>query len=248
MEENLTIPAAVVLAGGFGTRLRGVLTDLPKPMAPVRGRPFVEWIIRCLQAQGVQDFVLSTGYLAEKISSHFEHGSPAQTCVRCVQERSPLGTAGGFVHAVTQSALRPASWLVCNGDSAVVAPLRPAFAALDDPSIDGVIVSVWQADAARYGSLDFDEDGLLRGFVEKRPGPAWINAGIYLFRAALLAEFPERQPLSFEVDVFPALLAAGKRFRVVRTEGDFLDIGIPESLSLADAFIGSHAALFQLDE
>jgi len=239
-------PAAVVLAGGFGTRLRGVLSDLPKPMAPVLGRPFVEWIILSLRAAGVNDFVLSTGYLAEKIASHFEHQCPPGTRVQCIEEDSPLGTAGGFIHAATSSGLHPTVWLVCNGDSAFSAPLEPAFAAMADPFTDGVVLSLWQNDASRYGSLDIAADDLLRGFVEKRPGAAWINAGVYLFRSSLLSEFPTSRPLSFEVDVFPHLLASGKRFRVVRIEGNFLDIGLPESLALADGFIEANAAAFQV--
>ncbi|MDX6767762.1 MAG: nucleotidyltransferase family protein [Candidatus Methylacidiphilales bacterium] len=229
--------ATVILAGGFGTRLQGVLKDLPKPMAPVEGRPFVEWIARALHHQGIRDFVLSTGYLAHKVEEHFHDGILPQARFVCVAESSPLGTAGGFLHAAAQSGFHPGSWLVCNGDSLVAAPLDPLLSLFADPEVDAGVLALWQEDASRYGSLDTDTEGRLRGFREKKPGAAWINAGVYLFRSALLMEFPTKNPLSFETEVFPGLIASGKNIRVARVEGEFLDIGLPESLARAGAFI-----------
>src|SRR4051812_23943954 len=90
---------AVVLAGGFGTRIRHLLGDLPKPMAPVNGRPFVEWVVRYLAAQGIRHVILSTGYLAETVEKHFLSQPVAGVKVVCVPETTPLGTAGGFLNA-----------------------------------------------------------------------------------------------------------------------------------------------------
>ena len=237
--EPMTRPmtAAVILAGGFGTRLQGVLENLPKPMAPVAGRPFIEWIVAALHASGIERVALSTGYLAEKVADHFSQETLPGGEIVCVPEESPLGTAGGFLNAAAKSGFHPESWLVCNGDSLVAAPLYRLFSAFSDRAVDVAVMALWQEDASRYGSLDIAPDGRLRGFMEKRPGQAWINAGVYLFRSELLEGFPSRRPLSFETDVFPGLLAAGKCIRAVKAEGDFLDIGLPESLGMAPEFV-----------
>src|ERR1051325_9263224 len=90
---------AVELAGGFGTRIKHLLGDIPKPMAPVAGKPFLEWVIRYLAKQGINKVVLSTGHLAEVIKKHFQDSPVTGVTVKCVRETTPLGTAGGFLHA-----------------------------------------------------------------------------------------------------------------------------------------------------
>lgn len=237
---------ATVMAGGFGTRLQGVLKDLPKPMAPVAGKPFLEWVLRYLRRQGVSSSILSTGYLAETISSYFESNPPAAMECQCAPETSPLGTAGGFLNAVNQTDLEnpPLAWLVLNGDSLALADLGPLFAQLEDPKVDGAVLSVWMEDASRYGSLQVSSDDRLESFLEKRPGASWINAGVYLIRHSLIERFPQKAPLSWETDVFPTLLSEGAHFSVVRQSAAFIDIGLPESLAQADDFVRQHESAF----
>ena len=94
---------SVILAGGLGTRLRGVLTAIPKPMAPVEGNPFLEWVVRWLAASGVRSATLATGYRAGTIEAHFAGRTVAGLAIDCVREDRPLGTAGGFLNAVRGS-------------------------------------------------------------------------------------------------------------------------------------------------
>lgn len=238
--------AAVILAGGFGTRIRHLLADLPKPMAPVAGRPFVEWVARFLARQGVTRLVLSTGYRAETIAEHFaRHPLPGVSIV-CAPETEPLGTGGGVIQAAGGlGGPTPRLWLVLNGDSLAFADLAAARAPLlADPGVAGVIVGRYLADAGRFGTLDTNDEGRLLRFAEKRPGSGVINTGIYLLRHELLAEFPAQRPLSIEQDVFPTLLARGHRLQVVTTDAAFLDIGTPESLPEAEGFVREHASEF----
>jgi len=107
---------------------------------------------------------------------------------------------------------------------------------------DGVILGREVDDASRYGSLRTNEQGRLLAFQEKRPGKALINAGVYLFGESLLERFPNRTPLSLEVDVFPALIQADMNLHVHPVAGDFLDIGTPQDLQRAGRFIESHRA------
>jgi len=237
--------AAVILAGGFGTRIKHLLGDLPKPMASVNGRPFIKWIVRWLAAQKIQNVILSTGYLSETIERHFQSQPVAGVKVTCVPETMPLGTAGGFLNAVHQSKINSSAWFLLNGDTLAFANLADATNQLRDESIAGVIFGREVADTSRYGSLIADSTGKLAGFAEKRPGQGVVSTGIYLFRDSLLKNFPAQIPLSLEQQVFPALTAAGVSLKVLRMNAPFLDIGTPDTLCEADAFIRQNIAQFQ---
>lgn len=237
--------AAVVLAGGLGTRLRGVLPDLPKPMAPVAGRPFVEWVVRYLAAQGVRDVLVSTGYKADAFTSHFSQLQvPGIERLLCVAESAPLGTAGAFEFSARMSRWQPQRWLVLNGDSLLLCDLEPLMTA----DADVAILARWMEDASRYGSLEIAPDQHLVRFREKQPGSGWINGGVYSLTADFAASFPASRPLSWETEVFPSFLASGGRVRAVPADGPFLDIGLPETLAQAAAFIRAQGRFFEASE
>jgi NDP-sugar pyrophosphorylase family protein len=236
---------AVVLAGGFGKRIQHLLPDLPKPMAPVSGRPFLEWVVRYLAAQKIQRVILSTGHLAEAVEKHFLSPPVKNVQVRCVRETNPLGTAGGFLNAIRDAKDQPSAWLVLNGDSLAPAQLDTMFGSLDESGTTGAILGVRVADAARFGTISQNERGELAGFSEKRPGAGVINAGAYLFHPSAVEQFQRKTPLSFETDVFPELIARGARLKVCVTNAPFLDIGTPESLPLAEEFIRRNANAFE---
>jgi NDP-sugar pyrophosphorylase family protein len=238
----------VILAGGCGTRLSRVLPNLPKPMAPAAGRPFVEWIIRHLAHGGFRRVLISTGHLAHAIEDHFAGSAVAGVEVRCIGEESPLGTAGAFLHVAARSGLAPTAWLVLNGDSLTFVDWPALVARLDRSPVDGVVVARWTEYAGRFGRLEVDEHQRLRVFDEKhadKQGGALINAGIYLLRDRLLADCPPQRPLAFEQDLFPAWLDAGRHLEIHPVETDFLDIGTEETLPQADAFIRNHRGCFR---
>jgi D-glycero-alpha-D-manno-heptose 1-phosphate guanylyltransferase len=233
---------AVILAGGKGTRVQHLLSDLPKPMAPAAGRPFLEWVVRFLARQGVSDITISTGYRAETIARHFDHTPIPGVSVRCTPEREPMGTAGGFLNALPASHGHSSRWLVCNGDSLVLTDLHAMQRAANDA--EAVLLGVETADCSRYGTLTVDSDGKLLRFAEKRPGRGLISAGVYLFMEGVPDRFPARRPLSFEHDVFPALLMAGARVAVTAADAPFLDIGTQETLLQAGDFVSSNPGYF----
>jgi NDP-sugar pyrophosphorylase family protein len=244
MSLKLSQTVAVVLAGGFGTRVAHLLTGVPKPMAPVAGRPFLEWVVRRLARQGIPKVLLSTGHLTEVVERHFQPQPVAGVVTRCFPETRPLGTGGGFLNAVRLSGEKPEAWLVLNGDSLVFADLTLAAAELSNPAVAGVVIGCSVADASRYGTLAIGPASELRGFTEKRPGRGVINAGIYLLRDSLIRQFPGTLPLSFEQEVFPQLIARGALLKVCAVETPFLDIGTPESLRQAESFVEANRAQF----
>jgi D-glycero-alpha-D-manno-heptose 1-phosphate guanylyltransferase len=240
-----SFPLTVILAGGLGTRLRRVLPYLPKALAPVAGRPFLEWVLRFLHSQGVRRAVLSAGYLGNQIDEFSKRLHIPGFEITCVHEPAPLGTAGALIHALAKLEGVTGNVLVCNGDSLALGDLNPLTRALADPLTGAAVFAVPVAEALHYGTLDVDADGTLRGFSEKRPGAGLVNAGIYLLRRSTVTRFPNAAPLSFEYDVFPSLVGQGVRVKVVPCDCPFLDIGREVSLAQADSFVEEHMEWFQ---
>lgn len=241
----LDAPACIILAGGLGTRLRTVLSDRPKPMAMVAGRPFLEWVLLSLAARGVLNTTISAGYQGSAIVNYV-NGIPAlpgcTTTVVC--EPRPLGTGGAILHAARQSASTEKSWLICNGDSLILASLQPLLEAIHDPLVDGAVMGVRVSNNSRFGSIVVDADHCLSGFADGTGSSGLINAGLYLFKSHVVEGFGPKVPLSLEKEVLPELIGNGRRIRVVATTAPFIDIGIPESLKSADAFVSRHAGHF----
>lgn len=244
LDEQKKNCVAVVLVGGMGTRIRHLLPDLPKPLAPVFGRPFLEWVLRFISKQRLTNVVLSTGYLAEKIEFFVKNADFKCLDLQCVEEALPLGTAGGVLNAIDSCKYEFETVLVLNGDSLVLTDLAPMFGCLKEGLVDVAMLGVKVADAARYGTLDVSGDNFLLGFKEKQPGMGLINAGVYLFRGQILDVLPRGEAISFEIDIFPKLLANGVGIKVIEVEASFIDIGTEKSLLGANEFIKTHINFF----
>jgi D-glycero-alpha-D-manno-heptose 1-phosphate guanylyltransferase len=233
--------SAIILVGGEGRRLSAVAPGKPKPLVEVAGQPFLHWVTRWVEAQGERHIVLAACHMADQVEAWAAaEGKARPSCKFSVTlEPSLLGTGGGLVYAASQY---PDDHYLClNGDSATFVSLKPAQDWLkSDPTLNGVIIAKELDDASRFGSLDIGADGLLKGFREKQAGAGWINAGIYLLKASLLAMEPK--PMSIEFDCFPRWLADGARIGVLAAKADFLDIGTPETLAKASAFIETNRA------
>jgi D-glycero-alpha-D-manno-heptose 1-phosphate guanylyltransferase len=227
--------AALLLAGGQGTRIRALHPDVPKPMIPCRGRPFLEWVVRHLRRQGLNRFVISLGHLAPIAEAYFRQRPADGAVIETVREPTPLGTGGGCRFA--WDAVGNSDVLVANADSLLLADLCPAWEVFSRPEVDGVVLGLPQEDASCYGTLVTGPAGRLLSFQEKRPGPGLVNAGVYLLKKRLRPTLPAQTPQSMERDVFPRWLAAGMDLRVVACSAPFIDIGTPESLRGAEEFL-----------
>ena len=220
---------AVVLAGGFGTRLRAVVPDLPKPMAPVAGRPFLEILLSMLARKGVQRAVLSLGYQADLIVHHFG-GRYAGIELVSEIETEPLGTGGALRAALSRCESDAA--LVVNGDTFLDLELD-ALAARWLRRRAPLIVGRAVEDTARFGRLDVSGDALLGFAARGAGGPGVINMGHYVLPTALF-EGQGALPKSFSFEAgFLALRARELGFEIFVTEGLFIDIGVPEDYARA---------------
>jgi D-glycero-alpha-D-manno-heptose 1-phosphate guanylyltransferase len=229
---------AIVLAGGAGVRVQHLYPDLPKPLIPVGGRPFLEWVCRFWVRLGIRHFVISLGYKAEVAERQIAGWNWPGIEITCVKEETPLGT-GGAVRFATASVPDAAPLVVINGDSLALGPIAqvwPRWRAADSAAI---VIAVAVEDASRYGTLRIAPGGRLLSFEEKRPGRGWVSSGTYLLSKQTLSCFPPKSPLSMEYDVFPRL-AEESKLHAFCMNGDFLDIGTPESLEKAESFIHHH--------
>lgn len=213
----------VVLAGGFGTRLQSAVGDVPKPLAPVSGRPYLDYLIDSWLEQGVTDMTFMLHHQHELIQ-HFlaeKQSMPgfASCAVHVLVEDQPLGTGGAVAYAVRAGHLGE-SFLVANADTW----LGSGVAAL--AARPGAIGIVAVDDAGRYGRVETKGDRVT-AFREKTPEPGggWINAGLCHLRAVDFAAWDGR-PMSLEQDVFPALVQQS-RLSAVPLDTQFIDIGIP---------------------
>lgn len=223
---------AIVLAGGFGTRLRQVVSNVPKPMAPVAGRPFLEILLGSLARKGFERVILSLGFMSQKISDHF--GTQfAGMDIAYVVESTPLGTGGAIrlaFEACTQDHV-----FVFNGDTYLdleVQSLEQRWQEKTHP----IVVGRQVPDTLRYGRLIVD-GVCITGFAEKGiSGPGLINAGCYVLAIDALARFPLNHPFSIETDYLVPEVARAT-VEIFETEGVFIDIGIPEDYARAQVLL-----------
>ena len=224
---------AIVLAGGLGTRLRSVVSDLPKCMAPVSGEPFLSYVLEWLGRYGVSRVILSVGYLKEAVMdwvSAREYPFEVSFAV----EEEPLGTGGAIRFALSKC--RERKVIVVNGDTFFPVDL-------DAIPFDSRITVALKPmkDFDRYGAVTITPNGTVAAFHEKEPvKEGLINGGVYALNGLDLSSFPEK--FSFEKDVLEPMSAKGKVGGWV-SDRYFLDIGVPEDYARAQTELPQYRAV-----
>lgn len=221
---------AIILAGGLGSRLKAAVPDVPKPMAPINGRPFLEYLLDYWAGQGVDRFVLSVGYKREIIEEHFavrHKGIEVDYAV----ENQPRGTGGGLLLAL-KHLRRSGTFLILNGDTFFEVDLAPMRRYHQGKQAE-VTIALREVDAnSRYASVEIDKDGKITAFDNRArtSGRALINGGVYLAEKSAFADMllESDEPVSIEDQLYPRMLAAGRRMYGFQSSGRFIDIGIPD--------------------
>jgi NDP-sugar pyrophosphorylase family protein len=220
------VATLIVLAGGFGTRLRSVVSDVPKPLAPVHGKSFLEHLIQQWKCDGVTEIILLLHYQADMVLDLVEKmkidGRLGNMRIRSITEPVPLGTGGAINHALRTLKIST-SFLVTNADTWLSRGVRAM-----QGTKPGTIGVVKVANTERYGSVILRGDSLV-SFQEKQysSGPGWINAGLYHLSPEIFSEWSKGRAFSLEQELFP-MLAKNGSLCSERLGGDFIDIGIPE--------------------
>lgn len=223
---------AFILAGGQGTRVAPLLGQLPKVLAPIAGRPFIEYLLAQTRSAGFGEVVILTGVGADAVEDYIKR-MPAPVAVHHSREAEPMGTAGAVRLAVERF---PAErYLVMNGDTFVAVALQDVLrwhVRQEHPSCTMVVAMV--DDASRFGTVEMADANLITAFVEKAStGRGWVNAGVYVIDAPLVQRIAAERSGSLEIELFPAL--AGQQLRGYTTDAEFIDIGAPEAYAAATA-------------
>jgi D-glycero-alpha-D-manno-heptose 1-phosphate guanylyltransferase len=229
---------AALLVGGLGTRLRPVIADRPKALAELHGRPFLTYLLDHLHDQGVRDAVLCTGHLADMIEETL--GDRYRSVrLRYSRELDPLGTGGALRLALPGLASDPV--LVLNGDSFIPFDLAAHLRFFSERRAEAAMLLARVEDVRRFGQVATDDQDRVTRFVEKGSQTIsnWINAGVYLLRRRILRAIPPDVPHSLEREILPALV--GKGLFGQPHDGEFIDIGTPESFSQGHGYFAGIA-------
>ena len=225
---------AIILAGGLGTRLRSVVSGVPKALAQVNGRPFVAYLLDALATQGFSRVILATGYLGEMVEAVLGDRWHDMHLVYS-REPQPLGTGGAVVLAAQH--VHGAACFVLNGDTYLHLDYTDFDSCAQQSNLPLAMALANVPETTRYGAVEVDGDRVV-GFAEKRrSGPGYINAGAYRIECNLVAGQPAGAALSFERDVLRPAAKRGGILAYTQTRG-FIDIGVPEDFARAQRLLG----------
>ncbi len=223
---------AIVLVGGFGTRLRPLTLRTPKQMLPLVDRPMIEWVAGWLGDNGITEVVLALGYRPEAFVDAYPEHRCAGVAMRYAVEPEPLDTAGAIRFAALEAGLDQSSepFVVVNGDVITDLDLRKLIDLHRRVGAEGTIALTPVDDPSRYGVVPIEDDGRVRAFIEKPPrdeAPSnWINAGSYVLEPSVLGRIASGRKVSIEREVFPAMVAEGALY-AVQSEAYWIDAGTP---------------------
>lgn len=239
--SDLALTSAIVLAGGLGTRLRDAVPDLPKPMAPINGRPFLELLLDYWIGQGIREFILSVGYKHDHITGHFgEHYGEAS--IKYAIERTPLGTGGGLLLAAAQRT-SDTPVLILNGDTFFAVSLERISEFHQSKNSDWTFALFQTDEAARYMGMQVAGDGRIESLRSGAAGQAGLlaNGGVYIAspRALHGCGYKAGDKASLEDDIMSGLLGQGAGLYGMLCHDCFIDIGIPQDYHRASHLLGN---------
>lgn len=220
---------AIVLVGGFGTRLRPLTSTTPKQMLPIVDRPMIERVIEALSRHGVTDAILSLGYRPDAFLQAYPDDVCAGVRLHYAVEAEPLDTAGAVRFAAEEGGI-DSTFLVVNGDVLTDLDISELWRVHRERNAEGTIALTPVDDPSRYGVVPIDQHGRVEAFIEKPPpGEApshWINAGTYVLEPSVLERIPAGRRVSIERETFPAMVADRSLF-ALQSDAYWVDAGTP---------------------
>lgn len=225
-----SITEAIILAGGLGTRLRSAVPDLPKCMAPVKGAPFIAYVVKHFQAEGIQNFIFALGYKSEAFESFLHTILPAGNYELSV-ENEPLGTGGAIQLACSKA--RGADVIIANGDTLFRIKVQELTAFHAQKNAQCTLALKPMKAFSRYGAVQLNDDHMVESFTEKQYfEEGLINGGVYVLNIPAFLKKKLPYKFSFEKEYLERFCKEGKIFGVAANEY-FIDIGIPEDYERA---------------
>ncbi len=227
--ENKSLTEAIILAGGFGTRLKSVVADRPKALAKVSGRPFLEYQLEWLMKQGIRNVTLAVHHMADQLQVFIQQWDNKKINLSAVYEQEPLGTGGALVNVMRQKT-KIGNVLVINGDTLFKFDIEPAQNLFDSNMDKVVLIGSKMPDVSRFGTITI-KDSFVNSFHqatgEHKSGI--VSSGAYIMNSNLFID-EKIEPFSLEYDFFPNLIKKKKLIAyIVSSDKGFLDIGTPDS-------------------
>lgn len=229
---------AILLVGGFGTRLMPLTRNTPKPMLTVAGLPVTEHQLMMAKAAGIKEIVLATSYLSDVFTPYFGDGSQWGMSIKYAVEKEPLGT-GGAIRNAAQLLDTQESVVILNGDVLSAHDLSEQIRQHEAHDADVTLHLTQVEDARAFGCVPTDADGRVTAFLEKMDNPVTnqINAGCYVFNPRVISSIPLDTVVSVERETFPQLVAEGAKIFGYLENAYWLDIGTPKALLKASTDI-----------
>lgn len=226
---------AVILAGGLGTRLRPITYDIPKPMVPINGRPFLEYQIELLLNQGIMDIVLCVGYLREKIIEHFKDGADFGVNIQYSIENKPIGTGGALRNA---GSLVEDWFFLLNSDTYLNFDYMKAAEVFLETDKTGLIVVYSNRDKIAANNISL-KNNIVLNYDKNTESPEMngVDAGVSIYRKNVLKYIPPKYPVSFETEIVPLLIAEGQLLGWLIDER-FYDIGTTDMIKIMEEVLG----------
>ena len=221
----------ILLVGGFGTRLKPLTDESPKPMLPVAGLPVTEHQILAAKKAGIHTLVLATSYLADVFTPYFGDGAKWGMKILYAVEKEPLGT-GGAIRNAAELLGRDEPFVIFNGDVLSRHSIADQIAFHLKNEADVTLHLIDVADARAFGCVPTDSDGRVTAFLEKMDNPVTnsINAGCYVFSPSVIDQIPLGKVVSIERETFPALVSSGRPVFGYKEQSYWLDVGTPAAL------------------
>jgi mannose-1-phosphate guanylyltransferase len=225
------VAVAILLVGGFGTRLMPLTRNTPKPMLTVAGIPVTEHQLMMAKAAGIKEIVLATSYLSEVFTPYFGDGSAWGISIKYAVEKEPLGT-GGAIRNAAQLLDTQESVVILNGDVLSSHDLSEQIRQHEAHDADVTLHLTQVEDARAFGCVPTDSQGRVTAFLEKMENPVTnqINAGCYVFNPRVISSIPLDTVVSVERETFPQLVANGAKVYGYLENAYWLDIGTPKAL------------------
>ena len=222
---------AILLVGGFGTRLRPLTNHRPKPMLPIASLPVTEHQLAMAKRAGIKRIVLATSYMSEVFIPYFGDGSKWGMEIKYAVEKEPLGT-GGAIRNAAKELSGDSQVVIFNGDVLSSHNLKGQLDLHINSGADVTLHLTPVEDARAYGCVPTDSEGRVTAFLEKMDNPITntINAGCYVFDKSVIDSIPENEVISVERETFPQLIEAGKKVMGFVEKAYWLDIGTPNAL------------------
>lgn len=224
----------ILLVGGFGTRLKPLTNQTPKPMLPIGGLPLTEHQLLAAKKAGINTVILATSYLSEVFTPYFGDGSKWGMKLLYAVEKEPLGTGGAIRNAAAMVGFADTSedFVIFNGDVLSKHDIASQLSFHKECSADVTLHLIKVADARAFGCVPTDKTGRVSDFLEKMDNPLTndINAGCYIFNPTVISAIPEGKVVSIERETFPQLVKSGRPVFGYHEQSYWLDIGTPAAL------------------